>query len=126
VCFLIGKAREFDGKVGSSDPQATLMDDEDPEAAVLEDRPSDPVQKEMASLIHDLTVDQKLDLVVLMWIGRGDGGAADWQELRLSARQEFHRRAARYILGTPLLGDYLEGGLEAVGLSCSDYNETTV
>ena len=43
VCFIISKAREFNVKAGSSDPAASPLDDEDIDAAVLEDRPSDPV-----------------------------------------------------------------------------------
>lgn len=126
VCFLIWKAREFDVKSGSSDIDADPVDDDDVDAAVLEDRPSDPVRLELANVIHDLDEDAQIDLVTLMWLGRDDGTAEDWDDLRQTATEEHTGHTARYLLGTPLLGDHLEAGLDAIGLSCSDYDETSV
>ena len=126
VCFIIAKAREFDVKTGSSDPDADPLDDDDVDAAVLEDRPSDPVRRELMHVIHDLDEDAQLDLVTLMWLGREDGTADDWADLRQTAAQERNARTAQYLLGTPLLSVHLESGLEAIGLDCSDYDETSV
>ncbi len=35
VCFIIAKSREFDVKTASSDPDASPLDDDDIDAAVL-------------------------------------------------------------------------------------------
>lgn len=125
VCFIISKAREFDVKAGSSDPAASALDDEDVDAAVLEDRPSDPVETELRSFISDLTDGAQIDLVAIMWLGRGDG-PDDWVEARDAAANEHNDRTAAYLVGTPLLADYLEEGLAAIGRDCSDYNRTNV
>jgi hypothetical protein len=61
-----------------------------------------------------------VDLVTLTWIGRGDGTIANWAELRDLACSEHNRWTARYLLGTPLLGDYLSEGLAQFGYSCEE------
>lgn len=125
VCFLIEKAREFDVKTGSSDPAADPLDDEDVDAAVLEDRASDPVETEMRSVIDDLNESGQVDLVAIMWLGRGDG-PDDFAEARELAEDAANDRTADYLLGTPMLSDYLEEGMAALGLDCSDWSETSV
>lgn len=125
VCFIITKAREFDVKVGSSDPSASRLDDDDVDAAVLEDRPSDPVETELHSYISDLTDGAQIDLVAIMWLGRGDG-PDEWAEAQELATSEHNDRTASYLVGTPLLADYLEEGLAAIGRDCSSYMETNV
>lgn len=126
ICFLIEKAREFDVKAGASDPDPDAMDDDDGDAVVLEDRPSDPVEHEMRSLISSLSEDAQIDLVALMWLGRDDGSPEDWDDLRQTAAEEHNRHTARYLLGTPLLSDHLEAGMDILGLDCADYDESSV
>lgn len=113
-------AREFDVKVGSSDPDADPVDDDDVDAAAIEDRPSDPVRKELVAIIADLDIDAQVDLVALMWLGREDLGPEDWTETRTTAMEEHTDHTAAYLLGTPLLADYIEAGLEALGLDLSE------
>ena len=125
ICYIIEKAREFDVKTGSSDPSAAPVDDDDVDAAVLEDRPSDPVEEELRSIIADLNVSGQVDLVALMWLGRGDG-PDDFDEARDMAEDAANDRTADYLLGTPMLADYLEEGMAALGLDCSDWSETSV
>lgn len=125
VCFIISKAREFNVKAGSSDPAASPLDDEDIDAAVLEDRPSDPVAAELISYISDLNHGAQIDLVSIMWLGRGDG-PYEWSEAQQIATDEHNDKTAEYLVGTPLLSDYLEEGLAAIGRDCGGYNETSV
>jgi hypothetical protein len=126
VCFIIDKAREFDVKAGSSDPDASELDDDDIDAAVLEDRPSDPVEDELKSVISDLADDAQVDLVTLMWLGRDDGSVEEWAETRQIATDEHNNNTAGYLVGTPLLADHLEAGLDIIGLSCAAEHETQV
>src|SRR2546425_413119 len=81
--------------------------------SVLEDHKDDPVYSEITAFIGALTEDEQIDLVALAWLGRGDGTIEDWSELRAQAASEHNRRTARYLLGLPLLADYLEEGLSA-------------
>jgi hypothetical protein len=122
VCFLIFKAREFDAKElpNDTDPGSNPSDDQDVE--VLEDLPDDPVVEEMTSLIESLSQDEQIDLVALAWLGRDDNTVADWADVRADAANAYNpRTTARYLLGTPQLGDLLEEGLAILGRSCEDF-----
>lgn len=116
--WIILKAREFDVKQGAS---AGPEDDAgDNPLAVLEDRADDPTAEELQSWIDDLTDTQRAELVALFWLGRDDGEAEEFAELVETARIERSRSAARYLLGSPLLGDYLEEALERLGYDTSE------
>jgi Protein of unknown function (DUF3775) len=121
VCFIIIKAREFDAKeaVDEPDPGSNPSDDKDVE--ILEDYGDDPVVEELTSFIDSLSVDEQVDLVALMWLGRDDYTAADWTAVREEAAGAHNQHTAEYLLGTPMLGDFLEEGLSMLGYSCEDY-----
>ncbi len=121
VCFIVLKAREFDAKdsVTEVDPGSNPSDDKG--ISVLEDHRDDPVVEELRSLINSLSEDEQIDLVALAWLGRDDYDASDWLSVREQAANAHNRRTADYLLGTPLLGDFLEEGLSKLGYSCEEY-----
>jgi hypothetical protein len=121
VCFVGMKAREFDVKDvdTTSDDGSNPTDDRMME--VLEDRPDDPVVQELVSFIEAMSEDEQVDLVALVWLGRGDFTLEEWDELRSEAARAHNSRTASYLLGTPLLPDYLEEALTALGLSCEEF-----
>jgi len=82
---------------------------------LAEEEEEDLTARELRTLIEDLNVDEAAELVALAWVGRGDYDASEWSEALAAARQQSARRAARYLMGMPMLGDYLEEGLEALG-----------
>ena len=88
-------------------------DDEGP--ATLQDDPDNLTHAEVVAAIEDLGPDQQSEIVALMWIGRGDYDAAEFAEAVNEARRRGNRRTAKYLLGMPMLGDWLEEGLEAIG-----------
>jgi hypothetical protein len=90
---------------------------------VLEDRPDDPVDQELVAFIEAMSEDEQVDLVALTWLGRGDGALEDWAELRAEAARVHNRHTASYLLGEPLLSDYLEEALTAFGRSCEEYEK---
>ena len=116
VCYLAERAHDLMGKTASTDVEDGPEDD-DPDADVLEDRGHDPVEHELRSLIADLDEEAQVDLVALMWLGREDDS---WATLRELAWQERTSNPAEYLLGTPLLADYLLAGLDRLGLDCAD------
>ena len=120
VGYLIVKAREFDVKEANSDPDSGSNATDDNMIDVLEDNGSDPVASEIAGFINSLSEEEQTDLVALMRLGRGDGTIEEWNDLRREAAEERNRQTARYLLGQPLLGDYLADGLAAFGLSWVD------
>jgi Protein of unknown function (DUF3775) len=121
VFFIIVKAREFDVKEENSDPDSGSNPSDDGEVDVLEDRGDDPVEKELRSFINALTEDEQIDLVALTWLGRDDYTATDWPTMREEAARAHNNRTAQYLLGIPLLGDFLEEGLSALGYSCEEF-----
>jgi len=66
------------------------------------------------------TVIYVLLLWALVWIGRGDFTADEWEGALEAARDADNGRTSAYLLGTPNLGDELEEGMAALGLSCAD------
>lgn len=120
VCFLIVKAREFDVQVEPDDPDSGSNPSDDGEIDVLEDRRDDPVYAELTGTLEALNEDELAELVAMTWIGRGDYTRDDWQDAKDLALERGNSGTADYLLGTPLLGDYLENGFEALGYSCED------
>jgi hypothetical protein len=119
-CFIIEKAREFDAKDEVTDPDDSSNPTDDAMISVLEDHKDDPVVQEIASVIHDMSVDEQVDLVTLVWLGRGDGTLQDWDELHAEAARAHNNRTASYLLGMPLLPDYLGEALSQFGISCEE------
>lgn len=120
VCFIIIKAREFDAKDVETMPDSGSNASDDQMYSVLEDSPDDPVVEELINYIDDLNEDEQIDLVALTWLGRGDGSIEDWDDLRAEAARNHNDRTADYLLGQPLLPDFLEDGLAEFGLSCAE------
>lgn len=118
LCFIIAKAREFDVKDVVTDPGNASNPIDDANLAVLEDHRDDPVMQELVAIIRTMTVDEQIDLVALTWLGRGDGTIEDWDELRSEAARAHNRRTAAYLLGIPLLADYLDEAISLFGISC--------
>lgn len=121
VCFVIIKAREFDAKDEVTEPDLGSNPADDGDLAVLEDHRDDPVAEELTSFINSLSEDEQVDLVALAWLGRDDYSASDWPAVREEALRAHNRRTAQYLLGTPLLGDFLEEGLSMLGHSCGEF-----
>jgi hypothetical protein len=111
VAFIILKAREYDVKEADSDPDDGSNPADDGQTDVLVDKADDPAAEELLGAINGLRDDQKARLVALAWLGRGTYGLDEWKEAVMTARQEHGVRPGEYLLGLPLLGDYLEDGL---------------
>jgi hypothetical protein len=117
VCFIIVKAREYNGtdEVGGDASNAT----DDGFSSALTENNERPVRAELVSFIDNLNDDEKVELVALCWTGRGDF-EGDWKGAMAEARGPGPYRTAKYLLDMPLLADYLEDGLSGFDLSCED------
>jgi hypothetical protein len=124
VCFVIIKAREFDVKDAVTEPDSGSNPSDDKMISVLEDHGDDPVVEELTSFISSLSEDEQIDLVALAWLGRDDNTIEDWPALRQEAARAHSARTthtANYLLGMPLVSDYLEEALSLFGHSCEDF-----
>jgi hypothetical protein len=121
VCYVVVKARQFDVKVapewlnGGSNPADDGM------TRVLEDYKDDPTLMELRSYLRAMNEDELEDLIALTLLGRGDYAIEEWEDLMAEAQELRADHPVRYLTGIPLLGDYLEDGLNAFGLSCLDF-----
>ncbi len=68
----------------------------------------------MENWLGNLDEEAQAELVALYWIGRGDFEAKDFPRAVGEARARRTTPTADYLLGAPLVGDYLELGLDAV------------
>ena len=120
VCHVIIKARALSAKtdVGSVDDASNMIDDDMLE--VLEEGVDDATDQELVEFIEGLNIDEQIELVALAWIGRGSFTRDEWDEAVREARQAHSRRTADYLLGMPLLGDYLADGLAEFGHTCDE------
>lgn len=118
VCFVIEKAREFLSEDLGADPDASDEAD-DGERPVLADA-NNSVRRELVGFLRELDVDKSNALVGLMWIGRGDFEVDDWRNAVVAAADRHEGPTWRYLLGIPLLPDYLEDALSAFGRSCDN------
>jgi hypothetical protein len=114
VCYVIAKARELDVKVAPEE-----LDDEGM-GRILEDYADDPTLEELKSFLEAQSDDEVRELLALVWVGRGDFGPDEWQEALGQVRDVREKHTVVYLLGTPLLADYLEEGLAQFGQSCED------
>lgn len=96
---------EFDGQAR----------DEHNHDGLAEEESEDLTEEEFRELVGDLNIDEAAELVAIAWVGRGDYDMSEWAEAVADARGRVNRRIAAYLLGMPMLGDYLVDGLEAIG-----------
>ncbi len=118
---ILSKARQFDVKDAVSEPDPGSNASDDMMLSVLEDHADDPVRSELVAMIRALNVDEQIDLVTLAWLGRGDGDLDDWDDLRSEAARAHNKRTAEYLLGMPILPDYLEEALSQFGHTAEEF-----
>ncbi len=127
VRMVIQKARVFDADMANDDDDEDLaasgahtsdelLEDED----LDESAEDDPLFGELRDIINDLNEDDQVELVALTWVGRGSYGPDEWEQAVDEANRAHNERTAEYLLGMPLLADYLAEGLAAFGESIED------
>lgn len=120
VCYIIVQARVVDAKVdpGDGDESSNMIDDDMVE--ILEDRDDDATREELTGFINELNEDEQVELVALAWVGRGSFSKSEWNDAVGEARRAHNDRTAEYLLGLPLLADYLAEGLAEFGHTCDE------
>jgi hypothetical protein len=119
--FIILKARAFDVKVPPVEPDPGSNATDDGERGVLEDYPSDQTEQELRDAIEGLPDEAAIELVALLWVGRGDFTASEWPDALALANERARHDIAPYLMGEPSLGDFLEEGLTELGYTPQDY-----
>jgi len=117
LAYIVVKAREFDALVEPEGLEEGSNPSDDLEVGVLEDTPDNPARVELLAALEGLDDDEIVEILALVWLGRGDYDAGGWREALAATREAHDARAVRYLLETPNLGDLLEQGLAELGLS---------
>jgi len=95
--FIVSKARRSEGNVIQPDPTFDSEDD------MADHGGKDTDRSELFGFIRGLNVDEQIDLVALVWLGRGNGDLDNWRDLRAEATRAHNNRTASYVTGTPTL-----------------------
>ena len=123
ICFIIAKARALDVKVAPTGLASGNDPIDDDYHSTLEDRASDPTEEELRQTLEALNGAEMADLLALMWLGRDDLALEEWPDVLRQGDDAQIGHPIDYLMGRPLLGDYLEEGLAKFGLSCLDSGE---
>lgn len=118
VCFLISRAREFHAKEEVVIDEVPNSPADDWARQVLADHTDDETYQEFVATFNDLEPDQQNDVVALLWLGRDDFDASEWQAAVAEARDNWTPTTAQYLMAHPLLADFLLDGLIKLGYSC--------
>jgi Protein of unknown function (DUF3775) len=120
VCHVIYKARVLSAKddLGEVAEGSNMVDDDMLE--VLDGGAEDATDVELVEFIDGMNVDEQVELVALAWVGRGSFAKEEWEDAVAEARNARDAKTSAYLLGLPLLGDYLADGLAEFGHTCDE------
>jgi len=121
LAYIITKAREFDVEVPPVDEDSGSNPSDDAEWDVLQDSPDNPTHQELVDAIDSLSDLERIELLALTWLGRGDYIKEEWREALAEARRIHDEKETDYLIGTPLLADYLEEAVSQLGYSLEDF-----
>ncbi len=117
VAQLIQLARDFhaeDAVVLTDEPQGP---DWETMGSVVSDHGGNVVLEEFRNIIEDYDRAQQVQVVALMWLGRGDCEPEEWDSLLEDAEDAWSDHTADYLLAHPMVADHLMEGLDLLGYS---------
>ncbi len=79
-----------------------------------------PDSKHLSDYISGLNYDEKSSLVALLWVGRDSYEAEDIMQAKSDAEAEASAPTEMYLSGMPDLPEYLENGLEKLGIDVTE------
>jgi Protein of unknown function (DUF3775) len=119
VCQLMEAARELAGRVPSTAGDHTTTGDDSP-LTFIEQSDDDPTRAQIIEMIAGLNVEEQVDLLALVYLGRGDFDLASWDDALEEARARIDDGDPEYMIGSAALPAYLAEALDAFGKTCPD------
>src|ERR1051325_5493422 len=116
LAYIVEKARAFDAETAPVDTDSGSNPSDDNEVAILEATADNPIQQELSAALNALDDEQRIEILALMWLGRGDFDRSEWRAALAQAREIHNAHETSYLLGTPLLADRSEE--RRVGKEC--------
>lgn len=124
LSFIIEKAREYDAEAAPVDPDSGSNAADDAQRDILEDTPGNPTREELAAALDGLDEMERVELLAMMLVGRGDYDVESWAEAMMQAREIADQRLTEYLIETPLFGDYLASAANDLGIAVAEYPGT--
>jgi hypothetical protein len=112
---IVLRARAFDIEDFPDEPDPGSDPDSVQDAEERLDAGDDPTEMELRELIDDLNDDEVIDVIALVWIGRGDFGIEELEDARALARERHQGKSSKYLMGIPTLAEYLSEGAADAG-----------
>ncbi len=129
VRALILESRRIDVKEANTDPDSgsNATDDGNTDVLTSSNR-EDASEREFRGMISGMNEDERANVLALLYIGRGDFNAEEWDDAVALGRERdaASGHTANYLLGTPNLPDLIDEGLAAIGDSFEDDGENAV
>ncbi|MDH3700949.1 MAG: DUF3775 domain-containing protein [Alphaproteobacteria bacterium] len=123
VYFISVKAREFSAQEAPVEDNPGSNATDDGFRGVLASSGDDNTYDELKALIESLDVDEQSALVAMAWLGRGEYSVEEWDTANANANESHTEQTADYIMGMPLLSDYLLEALSQLGVSCEEWDK---
>lgn len=123
LAHIIVRSREYDAKVASWDDPVDNGFRDDGLDTVLENFSDNSTRSGLAEFIAELNEDEQASVVAVAWIGRGSFAPEELSEAIATAKAERVNSTEDYLLGMPMLSDFLEEGLEKLGYSIEEVEE---
>ncbi len=111
-----GEDADLDGEVHEVEFSPDTLTDTHAHSELAEEETPDLYAEELTELLDDMNIDEAAELVAIVWIGRGDYEAVDWREALAQAHARRTGPTTAYLSRIPMLADYLEAGLDAIGV----------
>jgi hypothetical protein len=119
VCQIMEAARELAGRVAPTTGDRTTNGDDSP-LTFIEQSSDDPTRQQIVEAIAGMNVEEQVDLLALVYLGRGDFDLDEWDDALEEARTRIEDGDADFMIGDAALPAYLGDGLDAFGKSCPD------
>ncbi len=103
IAHVIIRAREYDSGIDAWEHNGH--------------RRGNGVRTELHEFIAGMNDDEQAALTAVMWIGRDSFDASELAEAIATAKAEKTSPTEDYLMGEPQLADYLEVGMDALGMS---------
>ena len=113
---LIVKTRGLQAREGEVDPDEGSNDIDDDMRDAVQDTPGDMSLEEVREEIQGLNDRQQAELVALMWIGRGDAEAEEWEATVELALDQKNGPTPKYLLRHPLVAEEWTEGATKLGI----------
>jgi hypothetical protein len=120
VCAFLQAARETAAKIPATTGDHTSTGDDSPLTFMEDYGDGDTARQQMVEFVAGLNIEEQVDLLAMIYLGRGDFDLAEWDGALREARDRIDAGDADFMIGDRALPEYLGEALDAFGKTCPD------